>query len=288
MNAEKTIRFEQVINNLKDLPTLPVSILKIIEEVENPDSTAQSLTSAISMDQSISSTILRLVNSAYYGHRREVASIPQAVVILGYQMVKNMALGVSMFQTQPVDGQKSIDRGSLWSHSVAVATCAGGIASDKKVSAKINRDEAFLAGLLHDIGKVVFDTCFPDEYRQVLKMVSDKGGWIGDAERHVMGLDHARAGFHLASKWNFPEPVCEAIRCHHDFNKLSIGENHISAIIHVGDYCARQIKLGSGGDMSQAPFDKSALTMLGITEEGFVDLLMELDEKRSGMMALFH
>ncbi len=268
------------IQKIDELPTLPTSLLKIIEVIENRESSAQDLANVISRDQSISSVILRLVNSAFYGHLRQISSMSHAVVILGYQTVKTMALGVSVFQTSP-HGHSPFNRGDFWVHSIGVATIAKRIASLS--SRPVDPDTAFLAGLLHDIGKVIFDNYFFDDYAKAVKTAFKRNVWVGSLEQEMMGMTHAEGGYHLARKWQFPPEVIDAIRYHHKIVDAPIGSIPISAVVHVADILCRQIRLGTAGDEVNLIIDPSTHKVLGLDADQLSDLALALDAERESI-----
>lgn len=261
---------------------MPATLARIIEVVENPSSTAAELGEVISRDQSLSSMILKLVNSAFYGHLRQISSISHATVILGFQTVKTMALGVSVFHSSPSRDGDSLDKRRLWIHSLAVATCAKRLASTLDSVRGSDEETVFLAGLLHDIGKVVFDNVFSEDYRSVLRLARNERMWIGDAEKRILEMDHAEAGSLLARKWQFPDPVINAIRRHHD--PLNDGEDGsesvIDSLVSVADYVCRKIKLGYSGDDEETELNPTAARRLGLTDEILETIIQKMESER--------
>ncbi len=268
-----------LIQKIQDLPTLPTTITKIIHVSEEESSTASDLAAIISKDQSISSTVLKLVNSAFYGHLRQVSSISHAIVILGFQTVKALSLGVSIFRSTPSSGKPAFDRNLFWIHSIGVATFTKQLAERPSVASGLNNESVFLAGLLHDIGKVVFDNYFTDEYQAVAqKAITDKR-WIGEVELSDLGIDHSEAGRYLAQKWQFPREVIESIGCHHSISTCA-GDQVIPAMVHVADYCCRKMKLGSGGDNAEIELDPEAVSICGVNEEIINELIVKMEDER--------
>ena len=267
-----------LIQKIHTLPTLPNILQKIIELADSPTANAAELGKVLAQDQSITSTILKLVNSAFYGNLRHVSSINHATVILGFQMVKTIAMGVSIFQTRTETSGPSFDREGFWVHSIGVATISRILAA--RLSGKsLDRDTVFLAGLLHDIGKVVFDNYFSDEYKQVAEIVASEGIWIGEAEKRVLSMTHCDAGFYLARKWQFPPAVVEAIRFHHDLSKCSEANRPLCVIVHCADYCCRKMGLGSGGDDTIPELDP-CMEDCGITMTLLESVLEEAEGER--------
>jgi len=270
-----------LIHKINNLPTLPSVVAKIIESAENPRVNAAHLAGILSKDPSISSVILKLVNSAFYGNLRHISSIDHATVILGFQMVKTIAMGVSIYKSRrAVEAGPSFDREQFWIHSIGTATCARILAKQRGLPEGLGLDEVFLSGLLHDIGKVVFDNYFTEDYQRVAAEVTRRNVWIREAERDVLGMDHCDAGFYLARKWQFPGSVVEAIRYHHDLDKASEANGYLCALTHAADYCCRRIRLGSGGDAVETELQTLAVERYGLSESLLAQAMIQLEKER--------
>ncbi|MBI5815317.1 MAG: HDOD domain-containing protein [Nitrospinae bacterium] len=256
-----------LIQRIKDIPTLPSSIHKIIQLADDSSSTPTALAEAISKDPSISSLILRLVNSAFYGHYRQISSISRAVVILGYKTVKTMALGVSIFQGTSARGRQVFNRKDFWTHSLGVATFTKKLAVRFGGVAGVDGETLFLSGLLHDIGKVAFDNYFNEEFAEAAAEAQKNGEWIGIPELKYLGMDHSEAGYYLARTWNFPPQVISGVRFHHSVAECpkEDGMDKAAAVVSIADYVCRKLKIGSGGDNVEAPLFIEALNLCGIT-----------------------
>lgn len=265
-----------LIQKINHLPTLPSVITRIIELTESRSANAKDLAEILSKDPSIASTILKLVNSAFYGNLRHISSIQHATVILGFQMIKTIAMGVSIFQTKGGTA-RPFERGQFWIHSIGTAALAKLLA--QRIDADLDLDMIFLSGLLHDVGKVIFDNYFEDDYTKVGEILRAEDIWIGDAETRVMGLNHCEAGFYLARKWQFPTPVVEAIRFHHNLEKCSEQNQLLVALAHAGDHGCRRIQLGFSGDHT-VPELNPIVERLGISPAIMDDALVELEQMR--------
>lgn len=282
MEKEKKRIFIQKIQNL---PTLPTTLMKIVSVAEDENSTAKDLGDIISKDQSISSIILRLVNSAFYGHMRQVSSIPHSIVILGFRTVKTMALGVSIFRSSSGGKKQAFDRSMFWIHSIGVATFAKRLGKEISFPNKPDLETIFLSGLLHDIGKVVFDNYFNLDYDNVAKAAINNKEWIGAVEKRELEIDHSEAGYYLAQKWQFPQPVVESIRYHHALDEIEDENKEIASIVHISDYCCRKMSLGSGGDNEQVPLSSLAMDNCKITEEKLDEIIADVEKERESIEA---
>jgi len=267
-----------LIQKINHLPTLPSVITKIIELTESRNANAKDLADILSKDPSIASTILKLVNSAFYGNLRHISSIQHAAVILGFQMIKTIAMGVSIFETRGGSAQP-FDRGQFWVHSIGTASLAKMLADRINAPSDLDREMVFLSGLLHDVGKVIFDNYFEEDYAKVAEILETEDVWIGKVEEQVMGINHCEAGFYLARKWQFPMPVVEAIRFHHNLEKCSEKNLLLCALVNAADHGCRRIKLGFSGDWTIPPLDP-CLERLGITPSIMDAALEDLERMR--------
>jgi putative nucleotidyltransferase with HDIG domain len=203
---------EQFISRLKakSLPSLPLTVTTLGQAVQDERCTVDRVLGILSTDPPLSATLLRLANSAFYSGEDSVMDLRTAVLRLGFDAVCNLGTSAAVIRT--LRGGAHMDATRLWQHSVAVGLTAKGIC---RLARRAGQAEtAFLGGLLHDIGKIALDTCFPDEYAKVLAKVA-AGSSSQDAEREVLGLDHAEAGAILAAEWSFPTAIVEIIRDHH-------------------------------------------------------------------------
>ncbi len=233
--------FQQTLEKkLADLPTLPAIITKIIETANDPNATAEQMQRLIAMDQGLASKILRVVNSAYYGFPKRVSTISQAVMILGFGTVRNLVLGVSTFGML---AQKSmpygLNRSKFWEHCAASAA-AGTVLAKHRLPRNYNAsEEAFLGGLLHDVGSLFLDSYFPVQYAVAMAFAAREGKSAREAETQVLGIDHVMVGRSIAEHWNFPPHVTAMIGSHHE---PSASQEHFEmiALIHASDWLAWQ------------------------------------------------
>jgi putative nucleotidyltransferase with HDIG domain len=223
---------EQFVSRLKakSLPSLPLTVVALGEAVQDDRCTVDRILGILSKDPSLSATLLRLANSAFYVGEGSVMDLRTAVLRLGFDAVANLGTGAAVIKT--LKGGTHLDAVKLWQHSVAVGLTAKGVCVLAKRHGQA--ETAFLTGLLHDIGKIALDTCFPEAYATVLQKVAE-GAHFVDAEREVLGLDHAEAGALLAADWAFPQAIVEVIRDHHDPKP----DDFLPNLIHLADLLVR-------------------------------------------------
>ena len=275
---KKTEDFDQIFGSLQDLPTLPTVVSKISTMVMNPRTSASDIQQVIQQDQSLTATILKLANSAYFGLLKKVYNVTQAVVVLGFNTVKNIAITATVFKMFYGSKKKEIegfDRFQLWRHSIGTAVCCKTISKNIKIA---DPENCFIYGLLHDLGKVVVDEYLHNDFESVLKIVEDKNILIREAEREVLGFDHTKIGKWLVSTWNFPKNIEEAIEFHHRPTYAPIYKAEAS-IVHLGDIIARVMRIGSGGDLRIPVYNLDVTNILQIKKEMIKEILIDYEEE---------
>ncbi len=250
-----------------DLPTLPVVVAKITSQIANPATNAADIGRLIEQDQALTSKVLRLVNSAYYGFPKQIKSIQHAVVILGFNKIKTIVITASVFEVFKGRQSGELDLRRFWQHSLGVAIASK--ASAEMIGASHVAEEAFIGGLLHDIGKVVMDQYQPNIYHPVVKYANDKGILLLNAEMEVMGLSHATVGEWMMEFWRLPPSIVHMVADHH-LPGSSTERRELIASIHLGDILARALGIGNGGDQRMPAID-SAVASANAIDSAFLD-----------------
>lgn len=260
----------KLIAKTKDLPSLPGPVLEAVRLAADPNTNTAQIAKAISSDVSLAARVLRLSNSAYYGLPRQVTSIQESVMLLGKATVRNVALVAatqSWFDKLPLDrkGEPIL----LWQHAVGVAAASQAIADvvDKKLI-----EDAFCAGLLHNVGKALFVLWFKDKMPKIMEEAIATKTAIYKMERKKLGYDHQEAGFALAESWNLPESILMVIRYHHEPNDCN-PTNSLVDIVHVADYVTKSLGIGVGAEEMVIEVEPEALDRLGISTPEKLDML---------------
>ncbi len=259
------------VKGINHIATLPEITVSIIELVEDPKSTAQDLNKVISNDPALCSRILKVVNSAFYGLPRQIGSINRAISLLGLNAVKNLAIAASLAKLFRGGALCSrFDAKDLWAHSLAVAVASKMIAQHLRLNFA---DEAFLAGLIHDIGVVVELQADREKLITVVnKLEMDKdGNPTGDFiahERAVFGADHGVFGEVLCETWKFPKSF--AFVCGHHHNPTAVPHEHrtLPWIVHIADRLAASVRSGFRLDLRSFEVSDEALAAVGMTRDG--------------------
>ncbi len=267
---------KRILLKIKQLPTLPQVLSQLIDLMEDPDASASEVSRIISKDQSLMTRVLKLVNSPFYGMPKRIATLSQATVILGFKTVKNLALTTAIFDQ--FQGGSSKPRGAgftrekFWQHSIACAVAS------KIISEKIHYDcpeEAFMAGLIHDIGKVVLDQYMTEDFTRILDHAARENVPILEAEKQVIGVRHTQVGEWLAEKWNLPGHLVAAIRYHHTLAQ-QMKYVKLVLIVHLADAIVRMEGYGNGGDAVTPKIREEIWQVISIDPEDMPQLLNEI------------
>jgi putative nucleotidyltransferase with HDIG domain len=264
-------RLQQLVQTIRDLPALPEVVVRVMRMAEDPRSDTQSIARVIATDQAMAARVLKLANSAFYGLPRRVSTLSEAVVILGLRTIKNLAIAASTFEllNREVAGYW-LQRGELWRHSLACAIGAQWIA--RKVRLPVI-EEAFVAGLLHDIGKVAINLFVREQFDQIMeRALQDRIPFV-EAEQMVLGFNHAMAGGLIAEKWNLPPSLVSVIRYHHQPSSAPDRLPMVSAV-HLADILSITMGIGIGGDGLYYTLEEGTLAMFGL-EQADIDELCE-------------
>lgn len=234
MDAEFILVRRSLEGSIKELPPLPNAILRILETMSGADPSAGAIEEIVAADQALTAKVLRVVNSAYYGLARQISSVGQAVVILGLQQVRNVALAVGAASTfKPASPKHAAIMGQFWTHSFATSATATLLAGQRGLDRK-TCGELGTIGLVHDIGRLFFFANFPKTFDRLVLLAYDKGMSFDEAERTLLGVGHAGLGGDIADRWGFPTAIVEAIRFHE--GPFDEGQSDAAKIIHMADW----------------------------------------------------
>ena len=262
---------QKIIARIDDLPTLPRIVLKITELVNDPQSSAKDIARIITDDQVLTARLLKLVNSSFYGFPQRISTVNTAIVLLGFDAIRSLLLTTSVFDLFFGRNKKNRqDQEKFWDHSLGCAVGAKVIGSHLRHD-KI--EELFVAGLLHDIGKIVEMIYLPDQFAKVVNTINQQNILMLTAEESVLGYSHAEIGKFLADKWNLPIKLVQVIAHHHQ--PASAGSFITEAsIVHLADILSRALNMGYGGDPKIPPLDKTAWARLKIKVDS-LEIIME-------------
>lgn len=254
------------IGEISHIATLPEVTLKIINLVEDPNSTAQDLNKVITNDPALGARILKVVNSAFYGLPGQIASINRAIVLLGLNAVKNIAIAASLAKLFR-GGQIAphFDAHDLWTHSIAVATATKMIGKQADLGLA---DEAFLAGLIHDIGIMVEIQAKRAAFVEViLKKKECPEMTLRQAEMEILGADHQEFGAGLCKAWKFPNSFIYVTGHHHNPMELEPEQRKLACAVNLADVLVAKIGIGYTDTVDSKEFDPQVLADLHLTAQ---------------------
>ncbi|MGO4479313.1 HDOD domain-containing protein [Massilia sp. 2TAF26] len=251
----------QVVKRVRDLPTLPSIALDLISSFEREDVDVTTLAEKISRDQALAAKTLRLANSSFYGLAAKVRTVKQAIVVLGFDSARVLAVASSVIETFGDSKCQQIDVAGFWRHSIAAALCAKSLARH----AGLDQDCAFIAGLLHDIGRLVLASSFPDEYAQVLAYCERNDTTTSEAELCILGVDHQRVGEMLAEIWKFPPLIQRAIGQHHAPAGADLC--NVPGLVHAANALVQALDLGGGAHIAVPRLNDATWESLRLTPD---------------------
>jgi putative nucleotidyltransferase with HDIG domain len=274
---------EMVIAQLDALPPLAPVTPKILSITMDPTAGVSALAEAVSSDPSLTARVLSLAGRAHLGVRPRSADLSGAIKLLGFAAIRQVALAtkvMEVFGFSSPGALNGLDRAEYWKHCLGVACCAGSIA--RIIGGTISETEAFVLGLLHDLGKVALDAALPKSYERVLRRVREQKTDLTDAERAVFGVDHTVVGRRLAERWALPQRLIDVIWLHH-LSPFALpsnvaAERHVQ-IVQLADAWVRQCRIGFSGTRQDAIEADRLAEALGVSSEQKATILETLGEQ---------
>lgn len=265
------LNLDTIVAGVRHLPALPSVVMQVMALTGDEERSAKEVARAIGNDPNFSVRVLQLANSAFYGLPRSVSTISDAVVLLGMRTVRNMAIAAATHDTlnHALSGYE-LGQGDLWRHSMACGIASQMLAEQARYP---DSEEAFVAGLLHDIGKVILSIHVSDAIDEIQARMEAEAVTFIEAERMVLGFDHAEVGGRIARKWNLPIPLVQAIAWHHQ----PVQNGHITplaAIVHVANIVCLMAGAGLGVEGLRVPCNEAAMKILGLLDRD-IEALME-------------
>lgn len=202
---------EHTIMNAGDLPTIPVVATRVMQMLEDPNSTADDLAKAVAADPAVAARVMKISNSSFYGCQRQIQTLSAAIMVLGFNTLKSLVVAASVKQVYKPYG---LTEKMLWEHSFGGGLAARMIAQNTKL---VNEEEAFLSGLFHDIGKIIMNTMDREKFQLLVQRVYNDNLPFWEVEKEIFPFTHEEVGALVIKKWNFPEALITAVLHHHDF-----------------------------------------------------------------------
>jgi HD-like signal output (HDOD) protein len=231
----------RLVEEVRDLPLTVSDVLaQVITECDNADASVSSLARIMAADQALAAMVLKLANSAYYGYARRIESLPDAVVLLGFASVKNLAITASITRLLATDKDDLTGiRQGIFEHSLSTAACSRILGRTRRVSG----EKAFVAGLLHDLGLIVLVCYAKERFRELMAAATQRGVALEDVEEEILGFTHADLGARVAAEWQFPAGLCEALRCHAN-PEAAETDRTLTEAVHLADWISKRMGIG--------------------------------------------
>lgn len=271
---------DDLAGGVQDLPSLPAVVMELLNSIEQEDVDISVLARKVSYDQALTAKTLRLANSSSFGRQVKVTTIQQAITFLGFQATRNLIMAAAITGCFPSGRCPGFNDKAFWRHSIATAVCARALAR----RLRFNQDYAFTAGLLHDIGRLVLVSSYPNHYQAVLELKLAQASGLLQAERAVLGIDHVDAGVALAAHWNFSDTMLHAIAYHHAPD--THGAGFLAAIVHVADAIVHALDIAGEPDEMAPRVSNVAWDAMGLNEEAYLDLFHETELQFGEMTAI--
>lgn len=276
------IEINKIIKQLDHIPALPEVVSKILDKLDDPNTSMFGLGKIIQSDMAFAAKILQIVNSAFYGVSQKVTSLGQAITMLGFKTLKSAIVGMSIIKafggakmdvnagSLLAEKEKTFAPEGLWAHSLGVAASARCIA--KRIIPH-ESEEAFIAGIIHDIGKLVVYQYFNETHSHILAAIAEKDTLYSKVEKNILPISHSEIGYRVAKVWKLPDNLADAVLYHHNPTNAPKQNKTIVEIIHVADVFARSLQLGSGWDDKIPRLDEKSFSNLGFHSKDVDGLL---------------
>lgn len=253
-----TMSRELLLSTVRELPALPAVLLELIELLRREDVAADQLASRISHDQALAAKTLRLANSSFYGVPRQVKSVADAIAVLGLRTLRTVVTAAAFTGSFKPQAGNPFNFNAFWRHSIGTAVCAKLLAE----ATRLDAEAAFTLGLLHDIGRLVLASCFPQAHAQMLDHRQAHDTTVLESERAILGIDHAEVGALMAEHWRFSPDLIDAIRHHH--GPAASARPGLAGLVHVADNIAHALDLSRLEDDAVPTLSNAVWLSLGL------------------------
>jgi putative nucleotidyltransferase with HDIG domain len=263
---------EKLDDYIKNMPSLPTTVSKVLEVCNNPQTSPADLNHVISLDPVLVGRVLKLINSAYYGLGQQVTNLVRAFIMLGINTVKNLALSTAvMGSLSSKKDLKGLDMDGFWHHSLCVGVSSKILARKRGIDSNLV-EEYFAAGLLHDIGKIPLNAILSKEYMLTVSAADRERISLYRSEENTLRMNHSAVGASIVSAWKLSGPVGDSIIHHHDYLEHPGGHKDILYSVVVSNWFASVMGIGFSGDRWPEKIDPSVWTALNVSREIFDDI----------------
>ena len=271
-----------LVQNDRFLASFPDVYFRITEVLNSPTSSVAHISEVVSKDPSLSAKLLKLVNSSFYGFASRIDSVSRAVVLIGGNELSTLALGISLLAAFKDVPEAYVTMRSFWMHSVSCGVFARLLSTRRDAS---KEEHFFLAGLLHDLGRLILYRRVPFSMAQALQEAIRRGVGVHQAERELLGFDHASVGYQLLKDWKIPPSLAEAVRFHHQPGAAS--DPYEPGVLHVADLLALGCRFGSSGSFVIPELDLDSWDLLGLSPNALDSLILQAERQIREVSGMF-
>lgn len=270
------IVLDEILRRIHKLPSLSTVVMELLATMNQDDVHVGTLAQTIAQDQALAAKTLRLANSSFYGMARQITTIQDAIAILGFRAVRSVATTAALIGTFAGGPHTRFDFAPFWRHSIAAAVCARELAPYLHV----NSEHAYTAGLMHDIGRLVLLTQFQSNYETAMAYRTENDCHLLEAERAVLGVDHAQVGHALTQHWNFPQAMQQALAEHHAPSSLDVSA--LTLVLMAADAIAHALDLSLDADDLVATVPVGLWQRLGLGETALQVVFENIETQFAG------
>lgn len=274
---------DRLLAKAPQLSSLPHVYAHLSEVVNDPRSSCRDVAAVIAEDAGLAARLLRIANSAFYGFPSRIDTISRAVTLVGTRQLRDLALATTIISHFDGIEDGGLSMHSFWEHSIGCAVTARTLAGYRREQ---NVERYFIAGLLHDIGRLVMFIVIPEEFNAILHQATTRAEALHQVEHEVLGFDHAAVGGALLKQWQLPDHTIKAVACHHAPQRDS-GQDLDTAIIHIADLITNALRLGSSGEQLVPALDGTAWSQLGLDESILASVLNTVETQHHDALSLF-
>ncbi len=272
---------KKIYARIEELPMLPVVVPRLLSLANNPQSSAGEMIGIIAHDPALTSKLLKVANSAYYGFPQKISDIELAVALLGYNQLKALVLSIGVIKNFPYRKQaENFSESGLWVHSLSVATVMQDMGR-RFYRRDSSHDYLFIIGLLHDLGKIVLDQFFPDLFNEALERANaSEHVKLHQAEWEIIGIDHSEVAAMLLTRWKFPPKIVQPVAGHHRVEGLAGESREDVALLRIASVIAQESGLGEDGNAAPSSMHPDDMEIIGVAEDDVAAMKTGLQAKR--------
>lgn len=274
---------EKLLRETPTISSLPGAYTRLNEAVNDPRTSSRDVANVITEDTALAARILRISNSAFYGFPSKIDTVSRAVTLVGTRQLRDLALATSIIEQFEGLSESMVTMESFWRHSVACGVAARILAAHRR---EPNVERFFIAGLMHDIGRLLMFSTIPELAMEALDEAERGRKLLYRTERNLLGFDHADVGGALLRQWKLPVHTVSAVAFHHR-PATDSGLHMDTAIVHVADLIANAVRIGSSGERYVPSLDNDAWKRLGLSENILGALLPELERQYQDAVTIF-